>query len=500
MWTFLGGLALLFISYFTYGAFIEKNFGIDPDRRTPAEVFRDGYDYTPLSKKSSGLIELLNIAGTGPIFGPIMGALYGPIAYLWIIFGCIFAGAVHDYMIGMISLRNNGAQFPLLAEKYLGKKVRHFVNFFIMLLMILVGTVFVTTPANLIIEVTPNWLTMGMIIALIYLFYLIGTILPIDKTMAKIYPIFGAALLLSTVGVGLMILIRPDINIPNLTPATFGNFHPQSTPLFPALFFTISCGALSGFHSTQTPIVAKTTINEREGRYTFYGMMLTEGAIAMIWAAATMAIFDGQTLSEMIAAGTPSVVVNHVTYLLLGNIFGTIAILGIIGLPLSTGMSAFRSLRSIIADYIGIKQDTVQKILVIAIPTFIVSFIVMQIDFSTLWLYFNWSNQITSVISLMISTRYLYLKDKNYLVTLAPLLFILYYVVLYILTEPIGFNMAINLTSYLLSAALTALIIGVYWYFGTRMKENLSPGDFLLNDEKPITSFFEPDGLSRANS
>lgn len=192
MWTFLGGLALLFISYFTYGAFIEKNFGIDPDRRTPAEVFRDGYDYTPLSKKSSGLIELLNIAGTGPIFGPIMGALYGPIAYLWIIFGCIFAGAVHDYMIGMISLRNNGAQFPLLAEKYLGKKVRHFVNFFIMLLMILVGTVFVTTPANLITEVTPNWLTMGMIIALIYLFYLIGTILPIDKTMAKIYPIFGA--------------------------------------------------------------------------------------------------------------------------------------------------------------------------------------------------------------------------------------------------------------------------------------------------------------------
>lgn len=491
MWTFFGGLALLVIGYFTYGAFVEKNFKIDPERKTPAEVLQDGYDYIPMSKKKNGLIELLNIAGTGPIFGPIMGALYGPVAYIWIIVGCIFGGAVHDYMIGMISLRNNGAQFPTLTEKYLGKSMKHIVNIFTMLLMMLVATVFVATPANLMADITPSWFTVGLAMVFIYLFYLVFSILPIDKAMGKLYPWFGAALILSTVGIGFMVIIRGDLTIPNLTFESLGNFHPEGTPIFPALFFTISCGALSGFHSTQAPMVARTMKNEREGRFTFYGMMLAEGAIAMIWAAATMAIFDGQTLSEMIASGTPSVVVNTVSYMLLGNVFGTIAILGVIALPLSTGLSAFRSFRTVMAEYIGIKQDTVRKILMITIPAFLVSFILTQIDFSILWRYFNWANQVMSAVSLLISTRYLYLKSKNYIVTLVPGIFILYAVVFYILSEPIGFGMGITGITHLVGLALTIGIMGIFWYSGKKQKESLSSDSLLINDQLPIETVMD---------
>lgn len=485
MITFLGGIALLIIGYFTYGKIVERNFQIEPDRKTPAEVLKDGFDFVPMNKKTNGLIELLNIAGTGPVFGPIMGALYGPVAYLWIVFGCIFAGAVHDYMIGMISLRNNGAHLPELAEKYLGKSVKHVVNIFAMLLLMLVATVFVITPASLISDLTPAWLTVGIITILIFVYYLISTVLPIDKAMGKVYPWFGAALILSTAGIGIMLIIG-DFNLPNLTMGALQNFHPEGTPIFPAMFFTISCGAMSGFHATQAPMVSRTTTQEKEGRFTFYGMMIAEGVIAMIWAGAAMAIFDGQTLSEMIAAGTPSVVVNEVSYLLLGNIFGTIAIIGVIALPISSGLSGFRSLRNILADYIGVKQDTIRKIMAITIPMFIISFILTQIDFNILWRYFNWANQATAVISLLVSTRYLYLKDRNYIMTLAPGSLMLYAVVVYIISEPIGFGLGLGTVTYLLSLAMTLGILGVYWVSGKKQKEGLSTDSTLLNDHLPI--------------
>src|SRR5690606_2788666 len=248
MITLLGGIALLIIGYFTYGKFIEKNFSIDPSRKTPAEVLKDGYDFVPMSKGKNAIIELLNIAGTGPIFGPIMGALYGPVAYIWIIVGCIFAGAVHDYMLGMISLRNNGAHLPELASKYLGKPVKHVVNIFTMLLLMLVGTVFVTSPANLINSITPNWLGLGVIVVLIFVYYIISTILPIDKALGKVYPWFGAILIISTIAIGISLLFSGS-PIPNLTIHNIQNFHPGGLAIFPALFFTISCGALSGFHA-----------------------------------------------------------------------------------------------------------------------------------------------------------------------------------------------------------------------------------------------------------
>lgn len=277
MVTFLGGVALLIVGYFTYGRYIEKNFQIDENRQTPAEALRDGYDFVPMPKWKNGMIELLNIAGTGPIFGPILGALYGPVAYIWIVLGCIFAGAVHDYMIGMISLRNNGAYLPELASRYLGKSMKHVINIFSMLLLILVATVFVVTPANLILSILPaGTLSLPWIIGLIFVYYLISTVLPIDKALGKVYPVFCVILMVSTAAVGFR-LLTGGFDMPNLTFETFKNMHPAGLGIFPALFFTISCGAISGFHATQAPMVSRTTVNEREGRFTFYGMMIAEG-------------------------------------------------------------------------------------------------------------------------------------------------------------------------------------------------------------------------------
>lgn len=488
MVTLIGGIILLVLGYFTYGKYIEKNFSIDPDRKTPAEVLKDGYDFVPMSKGKNAIIELLNIAGTGPIFGPIMGALYGPVAYIWIIVGCIFAGAVHDYMLGMISLRNNGAHLPELASKYLGKPVKHVVNIFTMLLLMLVGTVFVTSPANLIDSITPSWLGLSVIVILIFVYYIISTVLPIDKALGKVYPWFGAILIISTIAIGISLLFS-GYSIPNLTPSTLQNFHPGGLAIFPAIFFTISCGALSGFHATQAPMVSRTSTNEREGRFTFYGMMIAEGVIAMIWAAASMSLFDGQTLSQMIDAGTASLVVNEVSIMLLGNVFGTIAIIGVIVLPISSGLSAFRSLRTILADYLNIKQDTIKKILMVTIPLYLISFILTNVDFNMLWRYFNWANQVTAVISLLVSTRYLYLKGKNYFVTLVPGTFMLYAVVVYILSEPIGFRMGLTTMTFIVALVVSIGILVLFWTSGKKQKVTVDPDGELINDQLPIGTF-----------
>ncbi|EHJ57555.1 hypothetical protein HMPREF9318_00732 [Streptococcus urinalis FB127-CNA-2] len=489
MVTFLGGIFLLVLGYFTYGKYIEKNFQIDANRQTPAEVLKDGYDFVPMPKWKNAMIELLNIAGTGPIFGPIMGALYGPVAYLWIIFGCIFAGAVHDYMIGMISLRNNGAYLPELASRYLGKSMKHVINIFSMLLLLLVATVFVVTPANLILSILPKgFLALPWIIAIIFVYYLISTVLPIDKALGKVYPAFCVILMISTAAVGFR-LVTGGFDMPNLTVSTFRNMHPTGLHIFPALFFTISCGAISGFHATQAPMVSRTTVNEREGRFTFYGMMIAEGVIAMIWAAASMSLFKGQTLNQMIASGTPSAVVNQVMVMLLGGTLGTIAIIGVIVLPVSSGLSAFRSLRTIVADYIHVKQDTLPKIFAVTIPLYVISFVLTHVDFNLLWRYFNWANQVTAVIGLLVATRYLVLKRRNYFVTLIPASFMLYAVVAYILSQKIGFNMGLNLITYLVSTLITVGLLFLFWQSGQKQLRTVSSDAFLFNDQKPIHYF-----------
>ncbi|MDN7228089.1 carbon starvation CstA family protein [Planococcus liqunii] len=466
MITFFVSIIILVIAYFTYGKFIEKMFDPAETRKTPAYANQDGVDFVPMNKHKNALIQLLNIAGTGPIFGPIMGALYGPVAFLWIVIGSIFAGAVHDYLTGMISIRNKGAHIPELAGKFLGAVSRHIVNVFALLLLLLVGTVFVTTPASLLAILLDGKVALGIIIAVIFAYYFLSTILPIDKIIGRMYPYFGAILLVGTLGVGIA-LVFSDYTIPELN---LTNMHPADLPIFPMLFFTITCGALSGFHATQSPIISRTVQKESQGRYIFYGMMIAEAIIAMIWAAASMSIFDGQTLSGIINSGTPSAVVNEVSMTLLGAVGGTIAVLGAIVLPITSGDTAFRAARSIIADYIKLDQQKIMKRLVIAVPLFAISVLLTQIDFNLLWRYFSWANQATAAIALWIGTMYLYIQGKNYLVSMAPAIFITYMVFVYILNQKIGFNLDLNI-SFIIGFVLTIIIVAMFYAKARKNRE-----------------------------
>ncbi|WP_019154098.1 carbon starvation CstA family protein [Robertmurraya massiliosenegalensis] len=468
MITFLVGIALLIVGYFTYGKFVEKVFGVKEERATPAYVNSDGVDYVPMSTPKNSLIQLLNIAGTGPIFGPIMGALYGPVAFIWIVIGCIFAGAVHDYLTGMISIRNRGAHLPELASKFLGKAMKHVVNAFAVLLLLLVGTVFVSTPASLLHVLMDGKIALGIIIAAIFLYYILATLLPVDKIIGRFYPYFGALLVVSALGVGIALVVT-GAPIPELS---LSNFHPDNAPIFPLIFFTITCGALSGFHATQTPIISRTTQKEKQGRKIFYGMMIAEGIIAMIWAAAAMSLFNGYNgLNEVLAAGGPGAVVSEVSTAMLGAIGGTLAILGVVILPITSGDTAFRSARMIIAEYINIAQKKLSSRLWIAVPLFAVSVVLTQIDFNILWRYFSWANQATAVIALFVGAMYLYIAKKNYFIPLIPGAFMLVMVITYILNAQIGFRMSMN-ASWIGGFIGTAILMVLFFIAAKKNREN----------------------------
>ncbi|MGY2461008.1 carbon starvation protein A [Vreelandella sulfidaeris] len=456
MITFIVSILLLIAGYFTYGKFVERVFVTDRKRRTPAFTMRDNIDYVPMNTTRNSLIQLLNIAGVGPIFGPILGALYGPVAFVWIVIGCIFAGAVHDYLTGMISIRNHGAHLPQLAGKFLGKAMKHVVNGFAILLLLLVGTVFVTSPAALLANMTS--LSLTLIIVAIFIYYLIATLLPIDKVIGRIYPYFGALLLFSAAGIGIGLIVT-GAPIPELS---FQNMHPDAAPIFPLLFLTISCGALSGFHATQTPIISRTTQNETNGRKIFYGMMITEGIIAMIWAAAAMSLFYGdQSLSDVLAAGGPAAVVSEVSTTMLGAVGGTLAVLGVIVLPITSGDTAFRSARMIIADYIKIDQKPMLKRVMVALPLFVVSYGLTHMDFTLLWRYFSWANQTTAVIALWVGTMYLVLSRKPHWITSVPATFMTMATFTYLAYAPIGFGLPMQL-SYVVAALGTLICIALF--------------------------------------
>ncbi|SFL71829.1 Carbon starvation protein CstA [Gracilibacillus orientalis] len=460
MVTFFIGIVLLIVAYFTYGKFIEKTFGVDHSRKTPALANQDGVDFVPMKKQKNAMIQLLNIAGTGPIYGPIMGALFGPAAFIWIVLGSIFAGAVHDYLTGMISIRNKGAHIPELAGKFLGKIPRHLVNAFALLLLLLVGTVFATTSGSLLHILLDGHVALLIILGGIFLYFALSTMLPIDKIIGSIYPFLGAILLIGTVGIGIaMFTSGKGPAIPELT---LENMHPENLPIFPMLFLTITCGALSGFHATQSPLISRTVQKESQGRYIFYGMMVAEGIIAMIWAAASMSLFHGQELNALINAGTASAVVNEASTTLLGAIGGTIAVLGVIVLPITSGDTAFRAARSVVADYMKLSQKKVVNRLVIAMPLFALSIILTQIDFNILWRYFSWANQSTAALALWIATMYLLLKGKNYWISLVPALFITDMVFVYILNAPIGFNLSLQMSH--IGGIILTMIFTV-WFF-----------------------------------
>ncbi|CEP37693.1 MULTISPECIES: carbon starvation CstA family protein [unclassified Halomonas] len=483
MITFIVSILLLIAGYFTYGKFVERVFVTNRKRQTPAFSMRDNIDYVPMNTTRNSLIQLLNIAGVGPIFGPILGALYGPVAFIWIVVGCIFAGAVHDYLTGMISIRNHGAHLPQLAGKFLGKAMKHVVNGFAILLLLLVGTVFVTSPAALLANMTS--LSLTLIIVAIFIYYLIATLLPIDKVIGRIYPYFGALLLFSAAGIGIGLVVT-GAPIPELS---LQNMHPDAAPIFPLLFLTISCGALSGFHATQTPIISRTTQNETNGRKIFYGMMITEGIIAMIWAAAAMSLFYGdQSLSDVLAAGGPAAVVSEVSTTMLGAVGGTLAVLGVIVLPITSGDTAFRSARMIIADYIKIDQKPIMKRVMVALPLFVVSYALTHMDFTLLWRYFSWANQTTAVIALWVGTMYLVLSRKPHWITSIPATFMTMATFTYLAYAPIGFGLPLQL-SYVVAALGTLLCIALFM----KRVRRLSRATFAV-DEPAVPSQFVDSG------
>jgi carbon starvation protein CstA len=461
MITFFSSIALLLLGYFLYSKVIEKIMDINPNAQTPAFSKRDNIDFVPMSKSRNALINLLNIAGTGPIFGPILASMYGPVALLWIVLGCIFAGAVHDFVIGIVSLRNNGATLPMLAEKYLSKIAKHVVNLFSLILLLLVATVFVVGPANLLKDLIKDilpFIHINIIVAVIFIYYFFSTMLPIDKLIGKIYPYLGALLLLSTMGIFISIifflptLAKPELNLTNM--------HPDNLPIFPLLFLVLSCGAISGFHSTQIPIVARTIQNENNARSIFYGMMITEGVIALTWAYATLVLLDGQTLAQLIKEGTPSLVVSKIALITLGSFLGTFVVLGVIVLPLTSGDTAFRSIRLMLSEYLKIDQNSHFKRLIIAIPSFVISIILTNMDFQILWQYFSWANQTLSAIGLWICTIYLIKTNKPMYYAFIPALFMTFVVFTYILYAKIGLNLDLELSKII--AGLLTIIIGLF--------------------------------------
>ncbi|MDE5413458.1 carbon starvation CstA family protein [Alkalihalobacterium chitinilyticum] len=480
MFTFLIAIALLIIGYYTYGKLIERIFGVKEARQTPAYSMKDGVDYIPMGTNRNSLIQLLNIAGVGPIFGPIMGALYGPVAFIWIVVGAIFAGAVHDYLTGMISIRNKGAHLPQLAGKFLGTGMKHIVNAVAVLLLLLVGTVFVTAPAGLLFSLMDGVIALGIITGAIFVYYIIATLLPVDKIIGRIYPILGALLLISAIGVGGMLIVT-GAPIPELT---LQNMHPSGAAIFPLLMITIACGAISGFHATQSPIISRTLQNERNGRKVFYGMMIVEGIIAMIWAAAAMSLFYGQDLSELIATGGAGLVVSEVAFTLLGAIGGTLAVLGVIVLPITSGDTAFRSARMIIAEYINLPQIKLFSRLWIALPLFVISFILTNMDFTLLWRYFGVTNAAISAIALFVGAMYLAIQYKFHWVASIPATFMTMVALTFIFNAPIGFGLPMT-TSYIAAGIGTVIILVLFAY---KLKLNRAESEFKIDADDKIAA------------
>jgi carbon starvation protein CstA len=463
--TFILAVVVLIVGYIIYGAFVDRVFGADENNPTPACTMNDGVDYVPMDWKKNFLIQLLNIAGLGPIFGAIAGALWGPVAFIWIVIGGIFAGAVHDYLAGMLSMRNNGASVPTIVGKYLGSGMKKFVNFFSVLLLILVGTVFMTGPAGLLESLTPGFLTKNVWLGIILVYYIVATIVPIDKVIGRVYPVFGGLLILMAVGIIGGIFVK-GYSIPELT---LSNMHPGGLPIWPLMFITIACGAISGFHCTQSPMMARCTKNEKLGRRIFYGAMIVESLIALIWAAAAMAFFNGtEGLYQVLQNGNPALVVHKVSIGLLGAVGGTLAVLGVIVLPITSGDTSFRSARLTIAEVFNSSQKEFTNRLKIAIPLFTVGFILSQMDFSILWRYFSWSNQTLAMIMLWAGAVYLRNNARLHWVATVPATFMTAVSITYIFQAPEGFGLDTAI-SYPVGIVAAIITLG-YFLFKTGSK------------------------------
>ena len=400
--------AVLIAGYLVYGRLVEKVFSPD-ERQTPAYRLEDGVDYVPMKTWKAYLVQLLNIAGTGPIFGALMGACFGPVVFLWIIFGSVLGGAVHDYMVGMISERHDGLSIAELSGIYLGKGAKWGMRLFSVLLLLLTGTVFVTSPAALIARLTPEWMNVNFWVVVILVYYILATLLPIDKIIGRLYPVFGIVLITMAVGIFLGIIIGAH-SIPEISLA---NLHPEGLPVWPYMFVTVACGAISGFHATQSPMVSKCIMTEKVGRKVFYGAMISESVIALVWAAGGMA-FYGNTglLSQSLTSLGQSGVVYDISTGMLGMVGGILAIVGVIACPITSGDTAFRSARLILSEMTGLDQKYIKNRLIITLPLLGAGALLTQLDFNVLWRYFSWSNQTLAMISLWVATAYILKNAK----------------------------------------------------------------------------------------
>ena len=422
MITFILCVVLLLVGYMLYGKYVTKVFGPD-DRQTPAYAMEDGVDYVPMPTWKVFLIQLLNIAGTGPILGALGGALFGPVAYLWIVFGCIFAGAVHDYMCGMLSMRHGGASISELTGHYLGNGMRQVMRVFSVILLVMCGVVFTTGPAGLLAMLTPEKLDSTFWLWVVMIYYVIATFVPIDKVIGKLYPVFGACLIIMAVGVSGSMLFSGNYVMPELW-ENFGNMHPNGTPIWSFMFIAIACGAISGFHATQSPMMARCCKSEKEGQRVFYGAMIAEGVIAMVWCAAGCTVYPviKASLAEGVAIGTPTVVY-AICQSTMGKVGGALALLGVIVCPISSGDTAYRSARLTIADWFNIDQGDWKKRLLLTVPMLGIGAVICHIDYSIVWRYFSWSNQTLAMIALWAASVYLAQNKKNYWLTAVPATF-----------------------------------------------------------------------------
>ena len=483
MITFSIALILLVVGYWIYGGYVKKLFAPDPNRKTPALTMTDGVDFIPLPTWKIFMIQFLNIAGLGPIFGAIMGAQFGTASYLWIVFGTIFAGAVHDFLAGTLSLRNSGESLPQIIGRYLGSGTRKVACVFTVLLMILVGAVFVSGPAELLAGMTPASLDVYFWVVVIFLYYILATMMPIDKIIGKIYPLFAFALLFMAVGILVMLYVKsPDL--PEMWNG-FGTKY-ERNPIFPMMFISIACGAISGFHATQSPLMARCITNEKHCRPIFYGAMVTEGIVALIWAAAAtyffhengivdeatgVAYFVRQLFGKFFAVCQLCRRKNFFVRGVLAAFGGILAILGIVAAPITSGDTALRSARLIVADFFHVEQRSIRRRLLICIPIFLVTIALLLYSFGDaegfkiIWRYFAWCNQALSVFTLWAITVWLVHEKKNYWVTLIPALFMTAVCSTYILIAPEGLALSESI-SYPLGAVcvLIAIIWFAVWY------------------------------------
>lgn len=460
MITFFVALVILIIGFMTYGKFVEKVFKPD-DRPTPAVELADGVDFVEMKPWRIFLIQLLNIAGLGPIFGAIAGALWGPVVFLWIVFGTIFAGAVHDFLSGMISIRHRGASISEIVGIYLGPQMKTVMRIFSVVLLVLVGTVFMTGPAGLLARLTPDFMTRNFWLVIVLVYYFLATILPIDQLIGKIYPLFGAALIIMALGIagGLIFTGVPMMEL------TLTNLHPKELPIWPLMFITVACGAISGFHATQSPMMARCMTSEKDGRKIFYGAMVAEGVIALIWAAAGVSFYGstGGLATALTEYGGQAGVVYDIAFKLLGPVGGVLAMIGVIACPITSGDTAFRSARLTLADWFKFEQKSISKRLLLAIPLLGVGALLTLIDFNIVWRYFSWSNQTLAMIALWAGAMYLVKEKVNHWIATVPATFMSAVSMTYILQAPEGFQLSTAI-SYPIGLAFAAGLLLLFLF------------------------------------